>query len=104
MVRSTHAHGRLKSIDAAAARQLPGVLGIYTGADVAAYGTLQSALPFKSRDGSAMKTPGPPPLPRDKVRFAGDPVPCGVAETLLQAKDAAEAVEVDIEPLPVVTK
>ena len=82
---------------------MPGVLGVYTGADVKAYGTLQSALPFKSRDGSDMKKPPRPALPTDKVRFVGDPIACVVAETLLQAKDAAEAIEVDIEPLPVVT-
>ena len=50
-----------------------------------------------------MKKPPRPALPTDKVRFVGDPVACVVAETLLQAKDAAEAVEVDIEPLPAVT-
>jgi carbon-monoxide dehydrogenase large subunit len=104
IVRSPHAHGRIKSIDTAAARAMPGVLAIYTGEDVKQYGTLKSALPFKNRDGSDMKKPGRPALPPDKVRFVGDPVACVVAETLLQAKDAAEAVEVDIEPLPVVTK
>jgi carbon-monoxide dehydrogenase large subunit len=83
---------------------MPGVLGIYTGADVTAYGTLQSALPFKNRDGSDMKKPPRPALPSDKVRFVGDPIACVVAQTLLQAKDAAEAIAVDIEPLPVVTE
>jgi carbon-monoxide dehydrogenase large subunit len=103
ILRSRYAHGRIKSIDIAAAKAMPGVLGIYTGADVKDYGTLQSALPFKSRDGSDMKKPGRHALPTDKVRFVGDPVACVVAATLLQAKDAAEAIEVDIEPLPVVT-
>ena len=51
-----------------------------------------------------MKKPARPALPTDKVRFVGDPVACVVAETIAQAKDAAEAVEVDIEPLPAVTK
>ncbi len=82
---------------------MPGVLGVYTGEDVKAYGTLQSALPFKSKDGSDLKKPPRPALPTDKVRFVGDPIACVVAETLLQAKDAAEAIEIDIEPLPVVT-
>src|SRR5882672_6325095 len=104
ILRSSVAHGRIKSIDTAAAKEMPGVLGIYTGADVAQYGTLQSALPFKSRDGSDMKKPGRTALPTDKVRFVGDPIACVVAETLLQAKDAAEAIEVDIESLPAVTK
>jgi carbon-monoxide dehydrogenase large subunit len=103
ILRSTVAHGRIKSIDTAAAKAMPGVLGIYTGADLTPYGTLQSALPFKNRDGSDMKKPGRPALPTDKVRFVGDPIACVVAQTLLQAKDAAEAIGVDIEPLPVIT-
>jgi carbon-monoxide dehydrogenase large subunit len=103
IVRSTVAHGRIKSIGTAAAKGMPGVLGVYTGEDMKPYGTLQSALPFKSKDGSDLKKPGRAALPTDKVRFAGDPIACVVAETLLQAKDAAEAIEIDIEPLPVVT-
>src|SRR6185436_1464612 len=104
ILRSTVAHGRIRSINTEAAKKMPGVLGIYTGSDVTSYGTLQSALPFKSKDGSDMKKPPRPALPTDKVRFVGDPIACVVAETLFQAKDAAEAIEVDIEPLPVVTK
>jgi carbon-monoxide dehydrogenase large subunit len=103
VLRSTIAHGRIKSINTEAARKMPGVLGIYTGADVAQYGTLQSALPFKSKDGSDMKKPPRAALPTDKVRFVGDPIACVVAATLAQAKDASEAIEVDIEPLGVVT-
>jgi carbon-monoxide dehydrogenase large subunit len=103
IVRSNIAHGYIRSIGTEAARTMPGVLGIYTGADMAQYGTLQSALPFKSRDGSDMKKPGRPVLPSDKVRFVGDPIACVVAETLAQAKDAAEAIEVEIETLPAVT-
>jgi carbon-monoxide dehydrogenase large subunit len=104
IVRSTHAHGKIKSIDTSAAKKMKGVLAVYTGADLAAYGTLRSGLPFKSRDGSDMKKPKRPALPTDKVRFVGDPIACVVAETVAQAKDAAEAVAVDIEPLPVVTE
>src|SRR5438128_7663715 len=52
IVRSRHAHGVIKSIDTAQASKMPGVLAVYTGADVKQYGTLKSALPFKSRDGS----------------------------------------------------
>jgi carbon-monoxide dehydrogenase large subunit len=103
IVRSTVAHGRIRAIRADAAKAMPGVLGVYTGADMEQYGTLQSALPFKSRDGSDMKRPRRPALPTDKVRFVGDPVACVVAETLVQAKDAAEAVELDIEALAVIT-
>jgi carbon-monoxide dehydrogenase large subunit len=103
MLRSTVAHGRIKSIDTSAAKRLPGVLAVLTGEDIKPYGTLQSALPFKSKDGTDLKKPGRPALPTDKVRFVGDPIACVVAETLVQAKDAAEAINVDIEPLPVVT-
>ena len=104
MVRSRHAHGIIKGIDTAAARAMPGVLGVYTGADLTAYGTLKCIVPFNNRDGSPMKKPPRPALPTDKVRFVGDPVAFVVAETPLQAKDAAEAVEVDIDPLPAVTR
>jgi aerobic carbon-monoxide dehydrogenase large subunit len=103
VVRSTIAHGRIKSIGTQAAKAMRGVLGVYTGEDMKAYGTLQSALPFKSKDGTDLKKPPRSILPTDKVRFAGDPIVCVVAETLLQAKDAAEALEIDIEALPVVT-
>ena len=81
---------------------MKGVLGVYTGADLAGYGTLKCIVPFKNRDGSEMKKPPRPALATDKVRFVGDPVAFVVAETLYQAKDAAEAVEVEIEPLPAV--
>jgi aerobic carbon-monoxide dehydrogenase large subunit len=105
MVRSRHAHGVIRRIDTTAARALPGVLAIYTGADLGAagYGTFKCIVPFNNRDGSAMKKPERRALATDKVRFVGDPVVFVVAETLLQAKDAAEAVEVDIDPLPAVT-
>ena len=105
MVRSRNAHGLIRAIDTAAARAMPGVLGVYTGADLAAagYGTFKCIVPFNNRDGSPMRKPPRPALPTDKVRFVGDPVACVVAQTLLQAKDAAEAVEVDIDPLPAVT-
>jgi carbon-monoxide dehydrogenase large subunit len=104
MVRSTQAHGRIRGIDTAAARAMPGVLAVYTGADLSEYGPFKSGLPFKSRDGSDMIKPHRPAVPADKVRFVGDPVACVIAETVAQAKDAAEAVVVDIEPLPVVVK
>jgi carbon-monoxide dehydrogenase large subunit len=105
IVRSRHAHGIIKKIDTEAARKMKGVLGVYTGADLSAagYGTLKCIVPFKNRDGSEMKKPPRPALPTDKVRFVGDPVAFVVADTLNRAKDAAEAVEVEIEPLPAVT-
>src|SRR4029077_14728465 len=105
ILRSRHPHGTIRKIDTEAARKMPGVLAIYTGADLVAsgYGTLKCIVPFKNRDGSEMKKPPRNSMPTDKVRYVGDPIACGVAETLWQAKDAAEAVEVDIEPLPAVT-
>jgi carbon-monoxide dehydrogenase large subunit len=103
MVRSGHAHGIIRSIDSSAARKMRGVLAVYTGADLGEYGLLKCGLPFKNRDGSEMRKPPRPALPSDKVRFVGDPVACVVAQTRQQARDAAEAVLVDIEPLPVVT-
>ena len=105
MVRSRIAHGRILGIDVAEARAMPGVLAIYTGADLIAAGLdkMPSGADFKNRDGSAMPKPVQPPLTIDKVRFVGDPVAIVVAETPKQAKDAAEAVMVDIDQLPAVT-
>jgi carbon-monoxide dehydrogenase large subunit len=103
MVRSQYAHGVIRNLDTARARPMPGVLAVYTAKDLAAYGPHKCMLDFKQRDGSAMRRPVRKSLAADKVRFVGDPVACVVAETALQAKDAAEAVEVDIDPLPAVT-
>jgi aerobic carbon-monoxide dehydrogenase large subunit len=105
IVRSRHAHGVIRGIDAAAALAMPGVIAVFTGKDLeaAGYGTLKCALPLKNRDGTPMKKPPRPALATDKVRFVGDPVACVVAETAIEAKEAAEAVELDIEPLPAVT-
>src|SRR5258705_1414940 len=105
IVRSPHAHGTIKSIDTAAAKAMPGVLGVWTGADVASanYNPFTCGLPLKNRDGSPLLQTNRTALMSDKVRFVGDPVAFVVAETLAQARDAAEAVELDIEPLPAVT-
>ena len=100
MVRSRDAHGVIRGIDTAAAKAMPGVLAVLTGEDLKAYGGLKCLLPLKSRDGSPIKYKPRPALATDKVRFVGDPVACVVAETIAQAKDAAEAVALDIEPLP----
>src|SRR3989441_7671211 len=104
MVRSRVPHGVIKRIDTSAARDMPGVLGVYTGVDLADYGTLKCIVPFKNRDGTPMKQPPRPALPTDRVRFVGDPIAFVVAETLLQAKDAAEAIAVEIESLPAVVR
>ena len=105
MVRSQVAHGVIRGIATDAARKMPGVLGVWTGADLdaAGYGPLKTLIPVPNRDGTPMKTPTRRSLATDKVRFVGDPVAFVVAETLAQARDAAEAVELDIESLPAVT-
>jgi carbon-monoxide dehydrogenase large subunit len=102
MVRSQNAHGVIRSIDVEAARKMPGVLGVYTPTDLKDYGPLKCVVPFNNRDGSPMKKPLRTALATDKVRYVGDPVAFAVAETLLAAKDAAEAVNVDVEALPAV--
>jgi carbon-monoxide dehydrogenase large subunit len=105
IVRSNHAHGIIRGLDAAAAKAMPGVLGVWTGADLASanYGPYTCGLPLKSRDGSPLLQTNRTPLMTDKVRYVGDPVAFVVAETLAQARDAAEAVVLDIDPLPAVT-
>jgi carbon-monoxide dehydrogenase large subunit len=104
MVRSRDPHGIIRNIDTSAAKGMPGVLAVYTAADLAGYGTLKCVLPLKNRDGSPLKAPPRAALAADKVRFVGDPVACVVAQTAAQAKDAAEAVALDVEPLPAVTR
>jgi aerobic carbon-monoxide dehydrogenase large subunit len=105
MVRSSHAHGIIKGIDTSAARAMPGVLGVWTGADLASanYNPFICGMPLKSRDGSPLLQTNRMPLATDKVRYVGDPVAFVVAQTAAQARDAAEAVEIDIEALPAVT-
>jgi carbon-monoxide dehydrogenase large subunit len=103
MVRSPYAHGVIDGVDTAAAAGMPGVLGIYTAKDLAGYGTFKCIVPFKNRDGSEMKKPQRFTLASDKVRCVGDPIAFVVAETATQARDAAEAVALDITPLPAVT-
>jgi carbon-monoxide dehydrogenase large subunit len=102
MVRSTVAHGVIRGVDTTAAKAMPGVLAVLTAADLAGYGGLKCNLPLKSRDGSPIRYTPRPALAGDKVRYVGDPVACVIAETVAQAKDAAETVALDIEPLPAV--
>jgi len=102
MVRSREAHGIIRSIDIDAAKSMPGVLAVLTAADLKDYGGFKCTMPLKSHDGSPIRYVPRPALAADKVRFVGDPVACVIAETVAQAKDAAEAVALDIEPLPVV--
>ena len=105
IVRSPHAHGHIRNIDTTAARAMPGVHGVWTGRDLEAanYGPFTCGLPLKNRDGSALLQTNRTALMTDKVRFVGDPVAFVVADSVAQARDAAEAVELDIEALPAVT-
>ena len=104
-VRSPHVHARVLSIDTSAARAFPGVLGVYTAADLAAagIGPMVPAVMQKNRDGSLPRVAGRPVLADGMARFAGEAVAMVVAETRLAARDAAELVAVDYEPLPHVT-
>jgi aerobic carbon-monoxide dehydrogenase large subunit len=105
MVRSRQAHGVIRAIDAVEAARMPGVLGVYTGSDLAAagYGAIRPGIVVPNRDGTPMRAPPRPALPRAHVRFVGEAVAFVVAETASAAKDAAEAVACEIDPLPVVT-
>ncbi|HET9019723.1 MAG TPA: xanthine dehydrogenase family protein molybdopterin-binding subunit, partial [Acetobacteraceae bacterium] len=105
VVRSRVAHGLLRGIDAEAARAMPGVLGVFTAADLVAAGLkrMPANVFGQNRDGSAPHKPLQMPLAQDKVRYVGDPIALVVAETREQAKDAAEAVMADIDVLPAVT-
>ena len=103
-LRSPFAHARIKSIDTSKAAKAAGVVAIFTGADLAEakVGGLPCGWLIHSKDGSPMKEPPHPVLAQGKVRHVGDQVALVVAETLLQAKDAAELIEVDDEELPAV--
>ena len=103
VLRSPHAHARIRSIDTAKAKAAPGVLAVLTGADWQASGWGDLPVPggLKRRDGSAFRPPYPA-LVKDRVRWVGDYVAFVVAETYHQALDAAELIAVDYEPLPAI--
>jgi carbon-monoxide dehydrogenase large subunit len=105
VLRSPYAHAKIKSIDTKAAKAAPGVLAVLTAADVkaAGYGDLPVPGGLKRRDGSPMYKPCYPILAEDCVRWVGDYVAFVVAETPVQAQDAAELIQVDYEELPAVT-
>jgi len=104
-VRSPHAHARIKNVDASAAQAMPGVVGVLTGAELAndKIGNLICGWMIHSKDGSPMKMSAHPAIASGKACYVGDPVAVVVAETLAQAKDAAEKVKVDYEVLPAVS-
>ncbi len=105
LVRSPHAHAAIRRIDASAARAAPGVVAVFTGADMAADGVapMRPLWVVRSRDGSPMAEPARFALARETVRHVGEPVAAVVAASLAQAVDAAERVEVDYAPLSAVT-
>ncbi|MAY88377.1 MAG: carbon monoxide dehydrogenase [Pseudooceanicola sp.] len=101
-LRSDVAHGRITSIDTKSASEMPGVVRIFTGADFEGVGGLPCGWQVTDRHGEVMQEPGHPILAQGKVRHVGDPIAAVVAESLGQARDAAEAIELDIEELPAV--
>ena len=103
ILRSPHAHARLKSVDTVAAKSAAGVVAVFTGADVAEVGGLPCGWQIHSKDGSPMAEPKHPLMVADKVRHVGDQVAVVIAETYDQAKDAAALIQVDYEELPAVT-
>ncbi|HWE71765.1 MAG TPA: xanthine dehydrogenase family protein molybdopterin-binding subunit [Stellaceae bacterium] len=105
VLRSPHAHARIKSIDVRAAQQMPGVLAVLTGSDWAAenFGSMLPVLPRKRRDGSPMYLPHRPSLANDRAMLVGDPIAFVVAESVNLAKDAAERIAVEYEMLPALT-
>ena len=104
IVRSPVAHARLASVDTAAARAVPGVVAVLTGADMATdgIGGLPCGWGIHNKDGSPMAEPGHPPLAAEVVRYVGDQVAVVIAESKAIARDASELVEVDYDELPAV--
>jgi carbon-monoxide dehydrogenase large subunit len=104
VLRSPHAHARIRSIDTAKAKAAPGVLAVFTGADykAAGFGDLPVPGGLARRGGAPGYRPRYPALVEDRVRMIGDYVAFVVAETYYQAADAAELIEVDYEPLPAI--
>ena len=114
LLRSPHPHARLRGIDTAVATAMPGVIAVITGDDLAQYvgpmsesaseGVSGETAEYEEREEEAEESPEIWPLARGKVRFVGEAVAAVVAESRYQAEDAAEAIEVDYEPLPSVTE
>ena len=103
-LRSPHPHARIDAIDTAAARALPGVLAVFTGADLVGAGVkpLVQSGDFKRADGTHTAAPPQHALAVDTVRFVGEAIAVVVAQTRAQARDAVEAIDVRYEALPMV--
>ncbi|MCX8100605.1 MAG: xanthine dehydrogenase family protein molybdopterin-binding subunit [Geminicoccaceae bacterium] len=101
VVRSPHAHAKIRRLDTSKAAAAPGVRAVLTAADIGD-ASIPCFVPITNRDGSRAPMPPHPVLCRDKVRYVGDKVAFVVAESRAQARDAAELVEIDWEPLEAV--
>jgi carbon-monoxide dehydrogenase large subunit len=101
-LRSDVAHGRLNKVDTSVAAEMPGVVRVFTGADFEGVGGLPCGWQVTDKHGNPMQEPAHPVLAQGKVRHVGDPIAAVVAETAAQARNAAEAIELDIEELPAV--
>ena len=104
VLRSPHAHARIVAIDTGRATAAQGVLAVLTGAELRrrGLGTLRPGVPRRRRNGAPAFVSPQPLLAQDRVRYVGDPVAFVVAESLSQAKDAAELIDIEYEPLPAV--
>jgi carbon-monoxide dehydrogenase large subunit len=104
-LRSPYPHARVTAVDCAAARAMPGVVAVYTGADLVAAGVkpLPGVAGFPRPDGSPAVTPERHPLAPEVVRYVGEPIAAVVAQSREQARDATEAILIDFEELPSVT-
>ncbi|ABG32493.1 xanthine dehydrogenase family protein molybdopterin-binding subunit [Roseobacter denitrificans] len=101
-LRSDVAHGTLNKVDTTAAEGMPGVVRVFTGADFEAVGGMPCGWQITDKHGQPMLEPKHPVLAHGKVRHVGEPIAAVVADTLEQARDAAEAIELDISELPAV--
>ncbi|NOR32547.1 MAG: molybdopterin-dependent oxidoreductase [Sulfitobacter sp.] len=101
-LRSDIAHGTLNSVDTSAAEAMPGVVKIFTGADFEAVGSIPCGWQVTDKHGEVMQEPRHPVLAHGKVRHVGEPIAAVVAESLSEARDAAEAIVLDISELPAV--
>src|SRR5499425_1803736 len=101
-LRSPHAHAKIRKVDTGKAKGAPGVVAIYTGEDLTGVNGLPCGWLITGTDGKPMNEPPHPVLAQGKVRYVGDALALVIAETLHQAKDAVELIEVDYDVLPAV--